>query len=74
MLSQNPQSYTWSPDIVTQIHLLKNKVDRLASLAFYDMQNDTDNEWVEFEIILILSMLLWAVSQLPSAITEDSVL
>jgi len=45
MLSQNPQSYTWSPDIVTQIHLLKNKVDRLASLAFYDMQNDTDNDY-----------------------------
>jgi hypothetical protein len=44
MLSQDPLSYSWSPDIVTLIHLLRNKVDRLASLAFTDAQNDTENE------------------------------
>ena len=44
MLYEDPLSHSWSPDVTTLIHQLKNKVDRLASLAFTDAQNDTDED------------------------------
>ena len=44
MMIKDPLAESWNKDVVAHIKLLRNKVDRLAELAWADIQSDSEDE------------------------------